>query len=90
MSILDCFVGKVLADVNVLGVFPAAADVVAPPTACLVVPINRLVPSQCKPHGAQDLVKVNDFNISSRSSISLHSRDSSSFSLDNHEMGLLL
>ncbi len=55
MSILDGLVRKLLTDVDVLGTFPSANDVVAPLDEHVVVVLaDRSKPRQSKNHGSGD------------------------------------
>jgi hypothetical protein len=62
MSVLDRFMSKVLADVDVLRTFSASNDVVAPFNACIVVLIDRGPGFGSKPHIPQERSEINYFN----------------------------
>ena len=62
MTILDCLVGEVLADVNVLGSLTSPDDVVAPFDARVVVFVDRRPLLGCKPHVREEVSEVDDFN----------------------------
>lgn len=62
VTILDCLVGEVLADVNVLRSFPSSNDVVAPFDARVIVFVDWRPFLGCEPHVLEEATEVDDFN----------------------------
>jgi hypothetical protein len=62
VTILDCLVGEVLADVNVLRSFPSSDNVVAPFDARVVVFVDWRPFLGCEPHVFEEATEVDDFN----------------------------
>lgn len=62
MTILDCLVGEVLADVNVLGALTPSDNIVAPFDARIVVFVDWRPFLGCKPHVRKEATEVDDFN----------------------------
>ncbi len=62
VTILDCLVGEVLADVNVLRSFPLSDNVVAPFDARIVVFIDWRPFLGCESHVIEEATDVDDFN----------------------------
>jgi hypothetical protein len=62
VTILDCLVGEVLADVNVLRSFPSSDNVVAPFDARVVVFVDWRPFLGCEPHVLEEATEVYDFN----------------------------
>ena len=58
VAILDNFISKVFADVNVLGVLPAADDIVSPFDTCRVVLVHRGRLRLRKAHTLEEVAKV--------------------------------
>ncbi len=62
VTILDCLVGEVLADVSVLRSFTPSDNVVAPFDARVVVFLDWRPFLGCEPHVLKEATEVDDFN----------------------------
>mmetsp|Transcript_41811 Transcript_41811/g.87394 ORF Transcript_41811/g.87394 Transcript_41811/m.87394 type:complete len:89 (+) Transcript_41811:129-395(+) len=62
VSVLDCFMGEVLPDVDVLGTFSASDNVVAPLNTSVVVLVDRCPGFWRKTHAPQEVSEINHLN----------------------------
>ena len=61
VTMLDCFVGEVLPDIDVLCALPSSDDIVAPLDTCVIILIYWSPSRWCKTHVSEQLSKVYDF-----------------------------
>ncbi len=66
MAILDDLIGKVFPDVNVLGAFPSANDIVLPFDTCCIILVHPSWLRLRKTHALEEVVKVKYFRSSHR------------------------
>ena len=62
VSVLDCFMGEVLPNVNVLGALSASDDVVTQLNASVIVLIDRGPRFWRKTHAPQEVSEINHLN----------------------------
>jgi hypothetical protein len=62
MSVLDHFMGEVLADVDVLSTLTSADYVISPFDACRIIFVDGRVIGLLKSHILKQIAKVNDFD----------------------------
>ncbi len=71
VAILDDLMGKVFPDVNVLGAFPSAIDIVPPFDTCRIILVHRSWLRLRKTHALEEVAKVKYFRSRRRRRVEL-------------------